>query len=420
MRWPDRRPPALRSRDFAVFWTGGLLSWFGSQFTIVAMGWQIYDLTDSALQVGLIGLARAVPQIVLSLLGGVLADAVDRRRLLIAIQLGQAAVSMALFVATLTGAVSPGLLFAAAAALAFGSALENPSRQAVVPNLVPSEHLGSAIALATAQRSAALVTGPAVAGIILAWAGPALCYAVDAISWFAMLAAVASIRAPLQGTQRGRVSAAALAEGLSFVRHQPVVLSFMLIDFGATFVGSTLALLPIYARDILQVGPEGLGLLYSAPAAGALLVTPFMGATRITRAGKWVPLGMIFYGACIVGFGLSRSLAVSTLLLAGMGAGDFFSSVLRGTTNQILTPDELRGRVAAVNSVFVVGGPQLGQFRSGLVAATVGTELSTVTGGLGAVVVAAAIGLIPAVRHFQLPKGQLNVSPAGTKPPKTR
>ncbi|MCC6237287.1 MAG: MFS transporter [Dehalococcoidia bacterium] len=413
----NRLPPSLHSRDFAMFWTGGLLSGFGSQFTTVAMGWQIYELTGSALQVGLIGLARALPQIVLSLVGGVLADAVDRRRLLIAIQLGQCLVSAALAFATVTGVVSPSLLFLAAAALAFGTALETPSRQAAVPNLVPSAHLSSAIALNTAQRSAAMVSGPALAGVLLATVGAAPCYAVDAVSWLAMLGAVATIRAPLQAAVRGTVSVRAVTEGLHFVRNQHVVLSFMVLDFGATFFGSTTALLPIYARDILQVGPEGLGLLYSASAIGALAATPFMsGGSQVTRAGKWVPLGMIFYGACVVGFGFSRSFPLSVALMAGTGAGNFFSSVLRGTTNQLLTPDELRGRVAAVNSVFVMGGPQLGQFESGVVAALTNPQISAVTGGLAALLLAGAIGLVPEVRRFDL-KGAAGQRLAGAVVP---
>jgi MFS family permease len=396
-------PPAFQHRDFALFWAGGLLSAFGSQFTTVAMGWQIYQLTDSAFQVGLIGLARALPQIALSLLGGVLADAIDRRRLLVVIQLGQCLVSATLAAATFTGLVSPALLYLSAAALAFGTALETPSRQAAVPNLVPPSDLSSAIALNTAQRSAAMVSGPALAGVALAAFGAGSCYAVDAVSWFAMLGAVLAIRSPLQAATRGGVSVRALTDGLEFVRRQHVVLSFMVLDFGATFFGSTTALLPIYARDILQVGPAGLGALYSASAVGALAATPFMsGASRVTRAGVWVPLGMMFYGACIVAFGLSRSFPLSMILLAGTGAGNFFSSVLRGTTNQLLTPDPLRGRVAAVNSVFVMGGPQLGQFESGLVAGLTTPQISAVTGGLAAFVLAGAIGLVSEVRRFDL------------------
>lgn len=396
-------PPALQHRDYRLFWVGGLLSAFGSQFTTVAMAWQIYQLTDSALQVGLVGLARALPQIALSLFGGVLADAVDRRRLLIAIQLGQCAVSTGLAVVTIAGVVSAPLLLLAAAVLAVGTALESPSRQAAVPNLVPAADLNSAIALNTAQRSVATIVGPATAGVLLTFLGAVPCYALDALSWFAMLGAVVLIRTPLQSAARSVVSVRAVSDGLSFVRHQHIVMAFMVLDFGATFFGSNSALYPVYARDVFAVGPQGLGLLYAAPAAGALITATFMsGSTRLTRAGKWVPLGMIFYGACGAGFGWSSSFALSLLLLAGTGAGNFFSSVLRGTSNQLLTPDEFRGRVAAVNSVFVMGGPQLGQFQSGLVASLAGPRVAAVAGGLGAAVLAAAIGLIPEVRRFDL------------------
>lgn len=396
-------PPALRNRDYRLFWTGAVLSAVGSQLTTVAMAWQIFVLTDSPFQVGLLGLGRAIPQITLSLFGGLLADAVDRRRLLIAIQVAQCLASTSLAALTVAGLASPPLLFAAAVAFSFGSALETPSRQAIVPNLVPAADLSSAIALNNAQLSAATIVGPSLAGILLAFSGPVACYALDAVSWFAMVAALLAIRRPLQIATRGRVSLEALRAGLRFVRHQEVVLSFMVLDFGATFFGSTNALLPVYARDILHAGPIALGLLYAAPSIGALATASVMSTTtRLRAAGKWVLLGVAIYGVCIIGFAVSRSLLVSIVMLAGTGVGNMISSVLRGTSNQLLTPDELRGRVAAVNGVFVVGGPQLGQFESGVVASLLGPELSALTGGLGALVLVSAIALKPAVRRFNL------------------
>ncbi len=395
-------PPALTHRDFRIFWTGAVLSSLGSQFTIVAMAWQIYELTGSPLQIGLLGLGRALPQMALALYGGILADAIDRKRLMMVLQLAQCAISAVLAGLTFAGLISPGALFTSAVLFAVATALETPSRQAVVPNLVPVEDLGSAIALNTTQRSLANIIGPALAGVALATGGPAWCYAVDAASWFAMLGGLALIRRSLQ-LAGGSVSIEAVREGVRFVLSQQVILAFMILDFGATFFGSPNALLPIYARDILAVGPVGLGILYAAPSigglAGAIVMSTF---ATVERVGRWVLIGVAFYGACTFGFAVSHTLWLSTLMLAGAGAGNIVGAVLRGITNQTLTPDQLRGRVAAVNSVFVMGGPQLGQFESGAVAAVGGAQLSAATGGIGALLLTGAIALMPKVRAFRL------------------
>ena len=187
------------------------------------------------------------------------------------------------------------------------------------------------------------------------------------------------------------------------MRKQQVILSFMALDFGATFFGTSSSLLPVYARDILAAGPVGLGLLYAAPSVGAIAVAVAMsGRVRIDRAGKWVLIGVAFYGACMMGFAVSRVMWISLAMLAGTGAGNAVSAVLRGTSNQLLTPDHLRGRVTAVNSVFTNGGPQLGQFESGLVASVGGSELAALTGALGTCALAGIIALLPRVRSFTL------------------
>jgi len=367
------------------------------------MAWQVYDLTNSPLQVGLLGLGRALPQMALSLYGGLLADAVDRKRLMMALQLVQCVISGTLAAVTIAGVVTPGMLFVAAVFFAFCTALETPSRTAVVPNLVPSEVLASAIALNTTQRSVAMIVGPSLAGIALAVAGPAPCYVIDAASWFAMLTALLLVHRPLQARAAGAVSMEALAAGVTFVVSRQVIFAFMILDFGATFFGSTTALLPIYSRDILHVGEVGLGLLYAANSIGAILAGVIM-STRasVDRAGKWVLIGVAVYGLCTIGFGLSDVFWLSILMLAGTGAGNTVSAVLRSVANQILTPDEFRGRVAAVNSVFVMGGPQLGQFESGAIASVVSTQFSAVTGGVGALALTGIIALLPKVRDFRL------------------
>src|SRR5262249_31276974 len=253
-----------------------LLSGLGTQFTTVAMAWQIYQLTNSPFDVGLLGLGRALPQIALTFFGGLLADTLDRRRLMIGIQLCQFAVSLALAMLTLTGRITPAVLVLAVLLLGCAFAIETPNQQALVPNLLPSEDLSAGIALNNTLSGVARIAGPSAAGLILAFASPGWCYAFDAASWFAMVAAMALIVRPLRSGEVGRVSLAAVVAGVRFVRTQPVILSFMVLDFGATFFGSTTALLPVYARDLLHVGPAGLGLLYAAPWAGAVLAGLFL------------------------------------------------------------------------------------------------------------------------------------------------
>lgn len=397
-------PPALQHRDFRRFWIGAALSALGSAFTAIALLWHLYLLTHSALQVGLIGLAQAIPLLCVSLFGGLLADAVDRRRLLIAAQLVQIGISSGLVLLTVTGRVTPLVLYVAAALFALASALGNPAGAALVPNLVPPDDLASAIALNSTQRSVAAILGPGLAGVLLAWHGPAFCYGIDALSWFALLAALLSIQRRPQETQGRRgVTFTALRDGLSFVRHNPVILSMMVLDFGATLFGEPDALLPIFATQILAVGATGLGLLFAATSVGSLVAAIGMSLLpRRRRAGRWVLGGVVVYGLAACVFALSPLFWLSLLMLALMGAGDTVSAVLRTTINQLATPDALRGRVSAINSIFVIGGPRLGQVESGVVASFAGAPLSALTGGIGALLVVGALALVPGVRRFSL------------------
>jgi MFS family permease len=400
----SRLPPALSSRDFSVFLAGALVSNTGTRMTTVVMAYQIYQLTNAPLDIGLLGLARGIPQILLSLFGGVLADARDRRQLMMRMQLITFAVSASLAGLTATGRMASWMLVGASVLYALTSALQAPSQQAVIPNLVPEEHTRSAVALYNVQRQIAQVVGPSLAGLALAAAGPAWGYGLDAASWLAICAALAVIHRPLQGASKAATSWEAVVEGARFVWSRQVILAFMVLDFGAQFFGSAQALLPIYARDILHAGPLALGFLYAALPAGSLVAALTLStAAHVERAGRWVLLGVALYASASIGFGLSNQLWLSIACLALAGLGSTVGSVLRGTTNQLLTPDHLRGRVAAINSIFTGGGPQLGQFESGVVAQVWGTQVSAVTGGMGALATVGLIALLPRVRHFTFP-----------------
>ncbi len=395
----------LRHRDFRLFWTGLLLSSVGSQFTTVAMAWQIYELTNSPLQIGMIGLVRAVPQMIVLLFGGLLADAINRRTLMMITQGSLFLISGALSLSTFAGQMTVPKLYGVAVFLALFSSLDAPSRHAIVTNLVPAEDLSRALAISSTQRQIATIAGPSIAGIVLAVAGPGACYAVDAISWLIMIAALALIRAELPAHGGWRtISLESLRAGFRFVWHHSVIFPFLMMDLGANFFGSIRSLYPIYARDILAVGPQGLGILYAASAAGSLIgALGFSTWGPVRRAGRWILAGVTVYGLCLLGFAHSRYFWLSVLLLAGTGIGDTISAILRATINQLSTPDELRGRMSSINSVFTNSGPQLGQFQAGALAAAIGAEFSVTTGALVILfIVALLVARFPHVRDYRI------------------
>jgi MFS family permease len=395
----------FRHRDFRIFWTGSFFSSIGTQFTTVAMAWQIYELTNSPFQIGLLGLARALPQIVLLLFAGLLADAVNRRKLMICTQTGLFCVSATLALLTYSGIASPQLLYVAAMLLALFSSLEQPSRQSLIPNLVPRQDLAQALALQGTQRYVPMIAGPSLAGIVLAFFGPAACYTIDALSWVAMLLALLLLRTKIsEGAGMRTVSLRSLKEGIGFVWRHGIILPLMLLDFGATFFGNVRGLLPIYARDILFVGPTGLGMLYAARAVGsvsAAAAMSFRGPVR--RSGLWVFVGVGIYGLATVLFAYSGMFWFSLLMLTLTGVGDTISSILRGTINQLQTPDELRGRMSSINGIFTMSGPQLGQFEIGIIAAWLGSEMAALTGGLACLAMLVTVAAIfPKVGRFRI------------------
>jgi MFS family permease len=409
---PDTRPSSkssfvspLRHRDFRLFWVGQLLSSIGSQFTTVAIAWQIYELTNSPLQIGLIGLVRAVPQVAMLLFGGLLADSMNRRRLMIGTQIGLFAVSAALAWVTAAGKTSALTLYCVTVLLALLNSLESPARHSLVANLVPRKDLTRATALYSSQRYVAVIAGPAIAGFVLALLGPAACYGIDALSWLIMLFSLLMIRLQLPEAGGWRnVSLASLSTGWSFVLGHPVIFPLLLMDFAANVFGSVRALLPVYARDILVVGPQGLGLLYAATAVGSLAGAVGFGLVgKVRHAGRWILIGVAIYGISIVLFAHSQTLWFSVVVLVASGIGDTTSAVFRATINQLATPDPLRGRMASINSIFTNSGPQLGQFEAGAVAALLGAEMAVSLGGLVILfLVALTAILFPNVRKFTI------------------
>jgi MFS family permease len=324
---------------------------------------------------------------------------------LILMQLAQFVVTAWLGVITWQGAISPLALYIGSLLLGILAALEGPARQSIIPNLVPRAHLTSAIALNSTQRQVASIVGPSAAGISLAASGAELCYLVNSVSWLVMIVALLLIRGEVQEQRSGRgLGLGSLREGFSFVWSNPVILTMMALDFGQNLFGMPRALFPVYARDILGVGPEGLGLLYAASSCGAIVVALGLSVVgSVRRAGLIVLTGVAIHAICLMLFAYSNVFWFSLLMIAGEGFGNAFGAILRNTINQLLTPDELRGRVSSVSSMFTNTGPHLGQFRSGAVAQVIGPEMSVLS---GAAIILLLVGLVAtnrSVRTFELP-----------------
>src|SRR5215213_3342243 len=388
-RTPAARRPssfvALRHRDFRLFWSGQFVSIIGSQMQLVTVNWHVYELTHSAAALGLVGLVRVLPIIVCSLVGGVVADAFDRKRLILATQTVMLASAAALALFTASGMASVWPIYLLTAVSSAATAFDNPARQALIPSLVPERDFPNAVSVGFVAFQIAMVAGPMLGGAALARFGFAAVYAFNAASFVAVIAAILMIRASgkAKADESSRVSLEALKEGLRFVWRTPIMVQTTALDFVATFFASATALLPIFAH-VLNVGEHGYGVLASASAFGAVL-TGLLLARRPAawgRPGFVILLAVGVYGAATVVFGLSRNYFLSLLMLAVTGAADTVSTVIRQTIRQLITPDRLRGRMTSVNMIFFMGGPQLGELEAGLVAAAAGAPFSVVLGGV--------------------------------------
>lgn len=369
----------------------------------VTINWHIYALTGSAVALGLTGLVRFVPVVVFSLFGGVFADAHDRRRLMLVTQTLMMLFAAALGLATESGWVSSGFIYLMAALTAATTAFDAPARQALAPNLVGKEHLTNAMSLNNMMMQAASIVGPAIAGFVIAGLGIAAVYWMNAVSFLAVLVALVFMRTPTQEkVGAARVTLQSLAEGIQFVRRSRVIFSTMIIDFFATFFSTASALLPIFAQDILHVGPEGLGILYAAESVGSIIAGSTMAVIgNIRRKGVIFLIAVTLYGVVTALYGASQWFALSFLFLALVGATDTVSTILRNTIRQLATPDHLRGRMTSVNMIFFMGGPQLGNLEAGLAAAAFGAPFAVVSGGIATVIAIAIMAwFVPQLRNY--------------------
>ena len=384
---------ALRHRNYRLIWIGQGISFSGSMMQSAALLWHVSLLVPAGqkgLALGLVGLSRVVPIVAFSLISGVIADAVDRRRLMLVTQTAMALIALALALYAFKGGTLLWPIYGLSALGAAAGAFDGPARQSLVPTLVPREDLPNAISLNTIMFQVAAVLGPSIAGLVIATLGVGWVYALNAVSFVAVIVALLSMRGLVETAahERSEVSLAAATEGLKFVFSQPLIRSTMLLDFFATFFSSATALLPIFAQDILKVGATGYGWLYAAPSVGAMLAGAVMVrvSQKIDHRGRVLLVAVAFYGLATVVFGFSRIFWVTFLCLAATGAADTVSMVLRNVVRQLATPDRMRGRMTSVNMIFFMGGPQLGELEAGLMAQAFSAPISVVTGGIGCLV----------------------------------
>ncbi|MEP6769930.1 MAG: MFS transporter [Acidobacteriota bacterium] len=419
---------ALKHRDFRRLLTGYLISGTGSQMQSVAIHWHVYLLTKSALALGFVGLTRVLPIVIFSLWGGVLADRVDRRKLMLVTQSFMAAVAALLAIATFSGRETLWLLYALTACSSGAGAFDAPARQALIPRLVPGRDLPGALSISLSVFQAGMIAGPAAAGWIIAGhaivpghggvpagvastGGLASIYVVNALSFLSVIFALATMRTSGKPAARAAGPAAHpiadLKEGLRFVFRTPLIVWTMAVDFLATFFAGAMSLLPIFADQVLRVGATGYGFLVSAPAFGALAGSLYLSVRPLpARQGRIFLWAVAAYGAATIVFGFSRHFLLTLLALAATGAADAVSTVIRQTLRQLATPDALRGRMTSVNMIFFMGGPQLGELEAGVVAslfasAAVGVTVAVVTGGVATLAVAAWVAAAaPVVRAY--------------------
>jgi MFS family permease len=379
--------PLRESREFRLLWTGQAISEIGSHISMIAIPFQLYKITGSTLAVGLLGFTELVPLLVFSLLGGAIADAMDRRKLLIRAQAGLAVVSGVLAFNALPGQRHLWILYAMSFAQAAGYAIYLPGMRSLVPRLVPAELLPSANALEAAYGTTAHLLGPTLGGVLIAAIGLTNVYLIDIATFAAALYTAWLMRPSPPVHDENAMGWTAIREGLRFLKGRKVLQSTFTVDLNAMIFGMPQALFPAFAFHQLHGGPRLLGLLYAAPFAGAFFVTMLSGRARhVRRQGLVTMICVVLWGAFIAGFGLAHTVWLALLMLGLAGAADMISAIYRSTILQTVSPDELRGRLMGIELAVVASGPSLGNVEAGVVASLVNLPFAIVSGGIACIV----------------------------------
>lgn len=400
---PDDARPLLRQAAFQRVYLARLAIGMAFQMQALTIGWQLYALTNDPYDLGLIGLAQFGPMVLLTLPAGHLADTLDRRRIISICELIGAATAIALAIATTTGALTRWSVLALVMIAAAARAFEFPTMTALLPLTVSREKLQRATALYASANQTATVLGPALGGLLYYQFGPAVVYGIVAALAVAAAAAIASIRVVAEARPREIATLASVFAGVGFIARTRVLLGAISLDLVAVAVGAAVILLPVYARDILMTDARGLGTLRAAPAVGALAMSLVLARAELKRhVGLILFAGVVTYGAATIVFGVSTTFWLSLVALAVLGAADMISVVVRISLVQLETPDAMRGRVAAVNALFINGSNQLGDYRAGLVASLFGATTAVIAGGAAAIAVAGLwMILFPEIRRRQ-------------------
>jgi MFS family permease len=409
---------SLRSHPaFVQFWFARICSGFGFQMLSVAVGWQIYAITGRALDLGLIGLVQFFPSVMLALPAGHVADQFERRRIVMLGQIVDMLAIVALAVISLMYLAHEATILVLVFVIGVAKAFEFPALQSMLPALVPSSVLSRAMAASQAAGQAAMIMGPAVGGLLYV-AGAGVVYSVCAVLYLIAVVLMARMRYEQAQPKREPATLKTLFAGVHFIRRRPDVLGVISLDLFAVLLGGATALLPIFAKDILHTGPWGLGLLRAAPAVGALLMSLWLARhTMERRVGPIMFASVAGFGVATLVFALSKVLWLSIIALFALGAFDMVSMVIRGALVQLDTPDDMRGRVSAVNAIFINTSNQLGEFESGMLAAWLGAVNATVIGGIGTLVVVGLwMFMFPTLRRRQSLRVEQPVpEPAGTE-----
>ena len=386
---PDLSAPAavLRHRAFLLFWAGRVFSTVAFQMQAVAIGWQVYGLTGSAFALGLVGLAQFVPGLALAFVVGHVADRFDRRLIVRLCQAIEGIAIAGLALAWFAGRLDIWPIFAAIFVIGCARAFEAPTLQALLPGLVPAGLLPRALAWSSTASQTAIICGPAAGGLLYA-VSPGTVYAVSAVLFLVSCGLIGLIRLERVPPRREPVTLASVFAGVAFIRSRPAVLGAISLDLFAVLLGGATALLPIFAHDILAIGPWGLGLLRSAPAVGALSMSLVLGQMPLkSHVGRIMFAAVTVFGLATTVFALSTSFWLSLGAMVVLGAADAVSVVIRQSLVQLETPDEMRGRVSAVNFIFIGTSNQLGEFESGVTAAWFGAVPAALIGGIGTLLV---------------------------------
>ncbi|WP_411959122.1 MFS transporter [Pseudomonas sp. s4] len=384
----DSAPQLLRHhRPFLAFWLARVFTASGFQMLTVAIGWHLYQLTGNVLDLGLVGLVEFAPRVLFMLHTGHVADRYDRRKVAALCQSLQGLIALALALGSATDNVTRELIFALAFLLGATRSFEMPATQALLPNVVPAGLFPRAVAASASATQSATIVAPAVGGFLYAF-GSIWVYGPTVALYAIACVLTLSLQARGQVAQRGRASIESLLAGIRFIRSRPDILGAISLDLFAVLLGGATALLPVFAKDILLTGPLGLGLLRSAPAVGALLMSLWLARFPFERnVGRTMFTAVGVFGVATIAFGLSTSFWFSLAVLVVLGAADMISMVIRGAFVQLETPDEMRGRVSAVNGLFIGASNQLGEFESGVTAHWFGTVPAVVLGGVGTLLV---------------------------------